>query len=256
MGKRCGAQAATPAMSVATPTWVTPATPPVLAADEVHLWRADLDAIAARRDLSATLSPDEQERAARFVFARDRERFVAARGLLRSLLSSYTACELDMLHFGYGPHGKPFLPGIPIEFNLSHSDRTALIAVSLVHRVGIDIERIRQIPEYMAIAADLFSQQEYTALEAIPEALRQAAFFDCWVRKEAFAKACGEGLAMPLKQFTVSLRPGEPAALLSWKEGQSERWSLHAIDARPEYAAACVIEGSAGLRLFDAWLSA
>ncbi|MDZ4717605.1 MAG: 4'-phosphopantetheinyl transferase superfamily protein [Roseiflexaceae bacterium] len=253
MGNWRDTNAESTSMSMAASIWLAPSMAPPLQLGETHIWRADLDLLAAQGDLGDALGNDEQERAARFVFARDRGRFVAARGLLRLLLAGYTNSSPAMLRFGYGPHGKPFLQDVAIEFNVSHSHQRVLIAVRYAGQIGIDIERVRTNIDYAPIAADLFSEREYAELCTLPEAHRRAAFFACWVRKEAFVKACGLGLALPLKQFDVSLRPGEPAALLRIANDQPDRWSLYAIDTDTEYTTAVVIEGNTTeLRLFDA----
>jgi 4'-phosphopantetheinyl transferase len=245
--------------------WPAPPEALTLSHGEVHVWRAPLEqppCVAGR--LRLTLSEDERERAARFHFERDRIRFMVARGALRSILGRYLNTAPGDLPFSYGTHGKPSLsPEFAaaslgsaaggLEFNISHSHTLALIAVARGRALGVDIERLRADAAERQIAERFFSEQEVSALCALPEAQQPRAFFDCWTRKEAYIKARGEGLSFPLAEFDVSLQPGAPAALLCVRGDarESGRWSLCALDVEPGYAAAMAVEGS-GWRL-RAW---
>jgi 4'-phosphopantetheinyl transferase len=95
------------------------------------------------------------------------------------------------------------------------------------------------------IANRFFSTTENEVLQKVPAELRRQAFFNCWTRKEAYIKARGEGLSMPLNEFDVSLAPGEPAALLRNHKDAAEvaRWSMTSIPVDPGYVAALVVEG-------------
>src|SRR5579863_6116720 len=212
--------------------------------NEVHVWRASLDLPPAQIDsFLQTLAPDEQSRADRFYFRGDRERFIAAHGILRSILGLYLNSAPKCLSYCYGSHGKPALADQPrhdaIRFNLSHSCAIALYAVARRHEVGIDVESIRDL-EVAQIAQRFFSRRETATLSALPTDLRKHAFFLCWTRKEAYIKARGEGLSLPLDQFDVSLIPGEPAALLATRPDSSEalRWDLRELAVAPGYVGA------------------
>lgn len=176
-----------------------PPNPPVLEYGEVHLWRARLETGAGRmRGFYEALSPDEQARAERFRFQRHRDRFVVAHGLLRDILARYLGTDPKRLHFRYGPQGKPALTrdcgGDFLQFNLSHSQGTALYALACGREVGVDLERIR--PDWVddQVAERLFSLQEVAILRRLPQRERQEAFVRCWTRKEARVKACGRGI--------------------------------------------------------------
>ena len=222
---------------------------PGLALDsaEVHLWQASLDGRPA--DIfESFLSPDELDRANRFHFAQDRNHFVVARGLLRNLLGAYLGISRAEFRFSYGAKGKPFLlldGQTQINFNLSHSHGRAAFAFSRGRELGVDLEYVKEDFEAELIASRFFSRAEVLALRAVPAELRNQAFFNCWTRKEAYIKARGEGLSMPLDEFDVSLRPGEPAALLNnyREEREVERWSIKAIPAPADYIGALVVEG-------------
>jgi 4'-phosphopantetheinyl transferase len=227
----------------------------VLANHEVHIWQADLDALSSRAELSQLLlSEDEQQRADRFKFDRDRKRYAAGRQFLRALLSAYLQTDLNGIGFDYSPNGKPSLGNGHnaggIRFNVSHSDKIAVFAFVRGREVGVDIEQIHPNISVKEIAGRFFSQAERAGLAAVPEELKQQAFFLCWTRKEAFVKAKGDGLSLPLDQFDVSLRPGQPAQLLGTRPDPAERnrWSMWELNAGPDYAAALVVEGE-GMRV-------
>jgi 4'-phosphopantetheinyl transferase len=204
----------------------------------------DLDEprLAAMR---ALLSDDELQRAARFHFERDRNHFIAARGLLRQLLGRYLDREPAALCFAYGARGKPTLLGHALRFNLSHSHGLALFAFALGCELGIDVEQIRLGFAAAEIAQHFFSPCEVAALRALPAAQQAEGFFNCWTRKEAFIKGRGDGLYMPLESFDVTLTPGEPAQMLEVRgePGAAARWFLEALTPEPGYAAALAVEG-------------
>jgi 4'-phosphopantetheinyl transferase len=218
--------------------------------DDVHVWCAALDRTPLRvQSLRQILMADEQGRADRFCFQKDREHFIVARGLLRTILGRYLDVEPSQLRFCYNPHGKPALSeelsGDGLRFNLSHSHGLALYAITRGREVGVDIERIRPNLVDEQIAKGFFSRREVAKLRALPLAMQQVAFFDCWTRKEAYIKARGEGLTLALNQFEVSLAPGEPAALLNTNGSADEvcRWSLQELNVGPGYRAALAVEG-------------
>jgi 4'-phosphopantetheinyl transferase len=155
----------------------------------------------------------------------------------------------ESLSFSYSTYGKPALAPEPgadaIRFNLSHSHGTALYAVIRDREIGVDLEFVRGDLEAEQIAERFFSHREIVALRALPLGLRKYAFFLCWTRKEAYIKARGEGLSIPLDQFDVSLIPEEPAALLSIQPDTDEalRWSLRNLTPAAGYAAALATKG-------------
>ena len=232
------------------PLWGFPPATIILGSNEVHVWRAALDEPPPQIDsFLHTLAADEQTRAERFYFQRDRERFITARGVLRAILGLYLNRAPKCLSFCYSSHGKPALAwesgGDAIRFNMSHSHGVALYAVARGREVGIDLEFIRRDLEVEQIAERFFSRRETATLRALPTDLRKYAFFLCWTRKEAYIKARGEGLSLPLDQFDVSLIPGEPAALLSAQPDSDEalRWSLQELTLASGYVAALAVEG-------------
>jgi 4'-phosphopantetheinyl transferase len=229
-------------------TW---AEPPVdvaeaLGPDDVHVWRADLDVDDAARDvLWSLLSDDEQARARRFHFRRDRCRFITGRGMLRTILSRYARIAPALLRFTYNASGKPALDHLGLHFNLSHSHGAALCALTREREIGVDIELISSI-DHVATAQRFFAPREWDVLRRLPADALSAAFCDCWVRKEAYIKAIGAGLSLPLDAFVVSCAPGEPAALLDVDAARGPRsgYALVALDAGPRYRAAIAVDGA------------
>lgn len=218
----------------------------VLAPGEVHVWcfRLESDAESLPRAFQ-TLAPDECSRAARFLVDQPRNTFVLSRAILRTLLAALRGGTPGELKFEYSKEGKPFLAGGSplIYFNMSHSGDLAAYAVTLATEVGIDIEKHRPMTDMDAIARRFFSAKEYQSLLQVPQPNRIAAFFDCWVRKEAYLKARGGGLSMGLSNFHVSLAPGEPAALLGIDDPgeNSQEWFLSAFTPAPGFSGALAI---------------
>lgn len=212
----------------------------------VDVWRIHLHLAGdSLKKLEAALSTDEVQRAARFHFPTDRDRFIAAHGCLRGILGQYLHCEPGQINFSANQYGKPALRERSLEFNLSHSGEFALVAVTLKRKVGVDVERIRQGISSHVIARQYFSKSEVAELETLPLEKREAAFFTCWTRKEAYIKAQGMGLSLPLESFDVSLSPNEPAILRATRPDAEEptRWTLMSLDVDPNYGSAVAIEG-------------
>jgi 4'-phosphopantetheinyl transferase len=219
--------------------------------DQVHVWLLALDQSPSYvRSLLAILSSDEQDRAGRFHFQKDHDHYVVARGTLRIILGRYLRTEPDRLRFSYTYYGKPALEkefeGESLRFNLSHSHGLALLGVTRDRELGVDIEWIRPGISGEEIAERFFSDKEVLMLRGLPRDLQDIAFFNCWTRKEAYIKARGEGLSMPLAIFDVSLVPGEPAALLETRKDPLEcaRWSMRELITAPDFAAAIAVEGN------------
>ena len=215
---------------------------------DIDLWAISLErSDSVLRELAATLSPTELERAARFHFERDRNRFVAGRAILRTTLSRCLETKPQALEFVYGPQGKPSLAGSfasrGLNFNLAHSEDLALLAVTRVGSVGVDIERIRPIPDVEQLVARFFSERESAAFQKLPNDQKPAAFFNLWTRKEAWLKATGEGIGHLLNRVEVSFLPGEPARLLAFprESDAATPWTLHALAPAAGFAGALAV---------------
>ncbi len=231
-------------------SWRPAPKPLSLGRDEVHVWRASLKLLEAHlARFDQTLAAEERERAARFRFEKDRNQYIVTRGVLRTLLGRYLEQPPAIVGLRYNPQGKPELdmPADPdtVHFNVSHSHGLALLTFTRGRLIGVDIEAIRDDVERDKLAKRFFSPREAAKLRALPQAVQQKAFFDCWTRKEAYIKARGEGLSIGLDQFDVSLAPGEPPALLR-VEGASEEpsgWFIADVAPGPEHAGALAVQG-------------
>ncbi|MBN1866410.1 4'-phosphopantetheinyl transferase superfamily protein [Candidatus Sumerlaeota bacterium] len=223
---------------------------PGIAPDRVVVWRVSLIPSDERvRRLRALLSGDEIARADRFHFQRHRDRFTIARGALRSILSTCVGADPRAIRFAYGPQGKPSLANAEtpddIRFNVSHSEDLALVAVAPGRELGVDVECVRDLKDFEVLARRFFAAGEVAALESLDPPSRREAFFACWTRKEAFLKAKGGGLSVPLREFEVSVLPGEEAALrgVEWDPSEAARWRLASLSVAEGYAAALAVEG-------------
>jgi len=183
----------------------------------------------------------------RFRLEKDRRRYLIGRGLLRSLLGVYLNRAPQDLRFETTAAGKPHLAsGLgQLQFNVSHSGEYVLIAITDDRAVGIDVEAVHDDFDVDEVAVHFFSANERRDLETFTGRVKIEAFYNCWTRKEAYVKARGEGLSLPLDQFDVSLRPGEPARLIATRPNPAEatRWQLSGLDVADGYRAALAIEG-------------
>jgi len=201
--------------------------------NQVHIWRAHLDS-EHLNDLKNLLSKEELARADRLRFEKQRNRFIAARGLLRHILSRYTGERPEELRFRYNSNGKPELHDKKVCFNLSHSGDTALCAVTLDKAVGIDVEKIREDIEYKKLAKQYLSEKESNTILSLPEEQQKEAFYRCWVRKEACVKAKGGSLSE-----------------LLGKNDDTSKWFIADLDM-DSYIAAVAVEGKqAEIRYFS-----
>src|SRR5947209_2375489 len=230
--------------------WLVPPEDLPLLEDEVHVWRASLEQPEATiQNLRQMLAADELAKAGRFHFEKDRTCFIVAHGLLRTLLGRYLHMQAGQLRFCVNAYGKPSLhPSFheqALNFNLSHSQNLALYAFTFRRQVGIDVEYMRADVDFEGVARHSFSPVERNVLHALPAEERPQAFYNCWTRKEAYIKARGMGLYLPLASFDVSMKSGEPAALLTSREDARETsgWTFEELLPGEGYAGALVVEG-------------
>jgi 4'-phosphopantetheinyl transferase len=213
---------------------------------DVHLWVARLEASENNSARAFSwLSPDEVERADRFRFDRHRSAFVLGRAVLRALLARYLRIAPEEASFTYGPKGKPALDNAgELRFNVSNSGDLAAYAFTLGCEIGVDVEHRRRLLEIEGIARRFFASDEVTELMRLPDEARPEGFFNCWTRKEAYIKAVGDGLSVPLDSFRVTLEPGVPARMVSLdgSAAAAERWTLHTFTPGPDYAGAIAYE--------------
>jgi 4'-phosphopantetheinyl transferase len=221
--------------------------------DEVHVWFVDLPAWEKEVDsLLSLLNHEEQERAARFTFPAPRNQFVISRALLRQVLGRYLRIEGREVQFRNATNGKPELATASVvhedlRFNLSHTAGAAVIAVTQHRQVGIDVERIRLDTNAMELAARFFSRPEVEWLQSQPASEQIPAFFTCWTGKEAYIKAHGEGLSMPLSSFGVLPAHGADSCKLQLKVYENpepaQRWFICPLELGTGLRAALAVEG-------------
>jgi 4'-phosphopantetheinyl transferase len=227
-----------------------------LARGSIHVWLGNADRLSGEGGLRTLLTLDEQTRAARFAFARDRDRFVAARAFLRCLLGYYLETDASAIRLGYQRYGKPFLTekhaDCGIDFNLSHSDGIVTVAISRAGAVGVDVEAIRPIDDRDILARRVLAAGEWERLQAVPHQARDEAFLTAWTRKEAFVKAIGEGLSHPLDQFEVTLAPGEPARVLriAGDAAVAAEWTVASLPPMARFIGALTVRGPAAVRWY------
>ena len=231
-------------------TWLESPVGLDIADREIHVWRTALKCddglIDNYRNL---LTEDERARANRFRLEEHKDRFTIRRGILRVLIGRYLNQGPYGEPFPLNEFGKPRLPtvasGLDLRFNVSHSSGMALLAFAHNREIGVDVEAIRPDIDYCALATRFFSPTESSTLLSLPPNQRSRAFFAGWSRKEAYIKARGMGLSMPLDQFDVSIRPGEPAKILAIRDvpENSALWSLWELAPGPGFAGALAAEG-------------
>ena len=201
---------------------------------------SELQVVVARLDpgphdaraLALSLSQAERSRAARFRFERERRRFIVARARLRELLAERLHVPPESIELVYAREGKPALAErfarSGWRFNLSHCGELAVYAFSRAGEVGVDVEAVHAIAEADAIAARVYSRREHEAYRAAAPTERPLAFFRCWTRKEAFVKALGDGLAVPLERLDASAPP--------------RGWSIESFSPEPGFIGALAVQ--------------
>jgi len=223
----------------------------VVAPHEIHVVRVWLpDAFHRYESEFAILSCDEQARAERFLIERVRQRFVACRATLRRLLADRVGCSPAEIAFAYGEFGKPQLsnaggPGC-WAFNVAHSEDLALIALGTDRALGVDVEW-RHDRDWQALGRRFFAAAEWEQLQRLPEQLQQASFYRLWTCKEAYLKATGQGMSLPLGRFTMCADPRLPPRLVDAVDhpGATGRWQIRALDPAADFAAAVMFDGPA-----------
>jgi len=199
----------------------------------VHVWVANLDpGSAASPTRFAATTAAERERASRFHRRDDGDRFLAAHGALRLLLATYLTCDPLRLRFAVNENGKPYLEDERLQFNLSHSGDLALIAVAWSRQVGVDVEQVRPMPDLESVAARVCTPGELATLAGLADSQRERAFFAMWTRKEALAKATGEGIGGIVRD--ARHMPDEPP----------DRWTVTEVSDLAGYAASVAAEGA------------
>ena len=225
--------------------WNLPQKEIALANNEIHIWLCNLNIPnKSISNLKKILSRKELDKADKFHFTKDRNSFVVSRASLKIILSKYINIEPIYVNFIYNKYGKPFLDiKNDISFNLSHSGRFCVIGITKNSKIGVDIEKINKDFSSLEIAKNYFSVKEYLLLTKLPSSERGKAFFHCWTRKEAFIKAEGKGLSIPLNSFDVTISEGEAKITRINNKINIDDWQLYNINVNDEYCAAIATSG-------------
>ena len=234
-------------MAITGINWPPPSACLQVGADEVQVWVVALDLPANETArLERLLSGEERQRANQFKLPHLRERYTVARATLRRILGSHLDCDPAILEFEYTPRGKPFLAGHAaghLHFNLAHSAELALIAVTQLAPLGVDVEHVRPMPEALGIAERFFSERELEVLQGLATEARDAAFFSLWTRKEAWLKATGEGISESLAKVEMAFLPNETPRVLAiaGDAGAAADWSLLPLSPTAGFVGALAI---------------
>ena len=204
----------------------------------VQVWRVQQSASPeSLARFHSFLSSDEQHRIDQFRFEHLKRSYTLSRGVLRLLLAFYLDQHPKAIEFAYGPKGKPKIcQATPVCFNASHSADIAVYAFSLDCELGIDVEKVRELPDLESISSRFFCAAEASELQSLSANDRCHAFFRCWTRKEAYVKAVGDGLSMPLDRFQVTLLPEDPVRFVHIGNDKkaAQTWALHHLDFTPQ----------------------
>lgn len=217
-----------------------------LGENDIHIWRV-ISPIKDKEYYWTYLSPDEKNRANKFYFTKDHDRYVCSRGILRCLLALYTEVTPSIIEFSYSSYGKPMLSHKFITkcsslfFNVSHSHQCILYAFAKKNKIGIDVEYKKSI-DFQEIAKQFFSNSEYNQIINATSELKEKLFYTLWTCKEAFVKALGEGLFFPLNEFDVRIDP-PIAKIIKIKNdtAPAKDWALQAFIPAENYIAAFAV---------------
>ncbi len=240
--------------------WPTTSDNITLSKGRVDVWAVSLDAGQdCLTECGSLLSVDEKSRAERFHFEADKRCYTIARGSLRKLIGLYLKREARSITFQINEYGKPSLEDdVALSFNISHSGEMAVMAFSYGRKVGVDIEFIRENIDHESLSVRFFSRAETLVLKSLAEKDRLKCFYETWTRKEAFIKAVGKGLSIPLDQFDVSVGVGVSPALIDVRYDRinSSEWCMSGIALNASFAGAIVVEGGeVEIRHFRIWSS-
>ncbi len=222
---------------------------------EIHVWIINFEALKINSDYEKILSHEELDRAARFKFDQDRKVFIVCRYALRSLLSRYLSRPSNSLKFRYNDFGKPSLADHSnLNFNVSHSGSYGMIGFCYDAEIGVDVEKVRPNDDLLKISNRFFAPLECKELYAASREDVAELFFNCWTRKEAFVKASGEGLSIPLDRFEVSTNSSKAYfKKIDWRDEQTSDWSLKSIDFDTDYKAAIASKTKARKTIVKNW---
>jgi 4'-phosphopantetheinyl transferase len=183
--------------------------------DRVEIWLTEPDSLrdpAMARACAALLSEDERQKAARYLFERDRDLCLASRALLRTALSRHADVAPQDWRFVANEHGCPRIaPGVtdlPLRFNLSHTEGLVACAITLDREIGVDVETLDRKTDVEAVSGQYLAPDERASVLRKSGTEQRERFYQFWTLKEAYIKAREKGLAIPLSDFAYRLEGG------------------------------------------------
>ena len=225
--------------------WLTTPASLEISSMTIEVWRCPLDLAADQSDkFNKCLSEQERHRAKQFRFGGKRYQFVTTRARLRPSLSRATGSLASEIEIEVSASGKPFLAGkahsSDVQFNVSHTDGLALIAITRGQAIGIDVESLEQSVQHTRLAENYFSAKEKNTIAALPSEQVPASFFACWTRKEAVLKAIGTGIVHGLDSFDVATEPQitHCQTELHSEDGSVDTWCVETLPCGAEFLGA------------------
>ncbi len=219
--------------------WNKQSSPEKLSDKDIHVWLLDIFSITKSDEMfDDILSEDEIVKKNKYHFLNDRIVYSTSRGILRILLSKYLDVFGSSIQFKYNQYGKPSInktSNLDIKFNLSHSKEFAVLVFTLDDEIGVDIEFINHELVIHEIADKYFSKAEVNELYKLTPEDQRTAFFNIWTRKEAYIKAKGKGLSIPLDSFDVSVNVDNPRILRSVNDEKLDNIYLNNLNIHSDY---------------------
>ncbi|MCW8876727.1 MAG: 4'-phosphopantetheinyl transferase superfamily protein [Kangiellaceae bacterium] len=221
--------------------------------NEIHLWYSYDETIQDHHLLDTYLSlldDKEREQRSRFHFKKHRHQYLITRAMVRTILSLYADnISPEQWAFAKNDYGKPCIANPLMEtrlnFNLSHTENLILMGVTLDNEIGVDVEYLPRIGNMLDIANRFFSPLEIKQLHELPIEEQKERFFDLWTLKEAYIKACGMGLSIPLDEFNYSFRKGKiNISFDPVRKDQPELWQFWQVTPSNDYKASVAIKAS------------
>lgn len=218
--------------------------PANLVAADIHIWKINLDKNDAYLDENShLLSKAELEKSQRLFKQQHQNRAIAMKVQLRLILSRYLEQPANSIEFAVAEFGKPYIKSSVINFNVSHSQGKALLAISLSEAIGVDLECWRELDHAEAIVKRHYSESEKAYWAKLAERQKTSVFFDIWTRKEAFIKATGRGLALGLSKCSFDVENTGQLIACPEQYGAATSWSVHRLNVAEKVSASLIIKG-------------
>ncbi|WP_235299325.1 4'-phosphopantetheinyl transferase family protein [Portibacter marinus] len=226
----------------------------MITSEKVHIWQFLVTDETPIERLKGFLNQKEKIDSEKFVLKKDRDLSIASKYMLKKLLSNYLNQSLSSVKLYRDHNNKPYLKDTDLKFNLSHSNSAILVAITLQNSIGVDIEDSSKIIDVFSIVNRYFSSFEIESLKNTDPDLQVKAFYNLWTRKEAFIKALGGGLSIPLVSFGMeSAEKNYPHFIhLDWNGENQNDWTIYSYKPFPKYQASCVVKNQkATFEIFD-----